>query len=123
MLYRPLNALQLGEAVARTLGLPLDALKLVLIGAATLITAAGVSQVGVIGFVGLIVPHIMRRLVGGGYGALLPASALGGGILLVLADLVARTWSRPIELPVGVVTTLLGGPFFLYLLRRSHARA
>jgi len=118
---RALNALQLGDAVAHTLGLPLAALKSFLILGATLATAAAVAQVGIIGFVGLIVPHTMRRLVGEDYRALLPASALGGAVLLVLADLLARVLVRPAELPVGVVTTMLGGPFFLYLLRRERA--
>ncbi|WP_457631827.1 FecCD family ABC transporter permease [Oceanithermus sp.] len=118
---RALNALQLGDAVAHTLGLPLAAVKTILILGATLATAAAVAQVGIIGFVGLIVPHTMRRLVGEDYRALLPASALGGAVLLVLADLLARVLVRPAELPVGVVTTMLGGPFFLYLLRRQRA--
>ena len=118
---RALNAMQLGDAVAQTLGLPLGRLKLLLIGLSTLATAAAVALVGIIGFVGLIVPHTMRRVVGEDYRALLPASALGGAALLVLADLLARVLVRPAELPVGVVTTLLGGPFFLYLLRRQRA--
>lgn len=118
---RALNAMQLGDAVAQTLGLALGRLKLLLILLSTLATAAAVAQVGIIGFVGLIVPHTMRRFAGEDYRALLPASALGGAVLLVLADLAARVLVRPAELPVGVVTTLLGGPFFLYLLRRQRA--
>jgi len=118
---RVLNAVQLGEGVARTLGLPLDLLKLVLIATATLATAGAVAEAGIIGFVGLVVPHALRRLGGGDYRFLLPASALGGAILLVLADTLARVLVRPAELPVGVVTTLLGGPFFLYLLWRMRA--
>ena len=118
---RALNAMQLGDAVAATLGLRLGRLKLLLIGLSTLATAAAVALVGIIGFVGLIVPHTMRRVVGEDYRALLPASAIGGAVLLVLADLLARVLVRPAELPVGVVTTLLGGPFFLYLLRRQRA--
>ncbi|WP_457629083.1 FecCD family ABC transporter permease [Oceanithermus sp.] len=118
---RALNALQLGDAVAHTLGLPLAAVKASLILGATLATAAAVAQVGIIGFVGLIIPHTMRRLVGEDYRSLLPASALGGAVLLVFADLLARVLVRPAELPVGVVTTMLGGPFFLYLLRRQRA--
>ena len=118
---RALNALQLGDEVAHTLGLPLAVLKAFLILGATLATAAAVAQAGIIGFVGLIVPHTMRRLVGEDYRTLVWASALGGAVLLVLADLLARVLVRPAELPVGVVTTLLGGPFFLYLLRRQRA--
>ncbi|MEW6046256.1 MAG: iron ABC transporter permease [Bacillota bacterium] len=117
---RALNALQLGEDVAATLGLPVEALKLAVVAGASLATAAVVSQVGIVGFVGLVVPHIVRRLVGGDYRRLLVGSALAGGLLLVLADLGARVAVRPAELPVGVVTTLVGGPFFLYLLKRGQ---
>ena len=118
---RVLNAVQLGEGVARTLGLPLDLLKFALIATATLATAGAVAEAGIIGFVGLVVPHALRRMGGGDYRYLLPASALGGAVLLVLADTLARVLVRPAELPVGVVTTLLGGPFFLYLLWRMRA--
>ncbi len=118
---RVLNAVQLGEGVARTLGLPLDLLKFALIATATLATAGAVAEAGIIGFVGLVVPHALRRIGGGDYRFLLPASALGGAVLLVLADTLARVLVRPAELPVGVVTTLLGGPFFLYLLWRMRA--
>ena len=118
---RVLNAIQLGEGVAKTLGLPLDALKYLLIATATLATAGAVAEAGIIGFVGLVVPHALRRLGGGDYRYLLPASALGGAVLLVFADVLARILVRPAELPVGVVTTLLGGPFFLYLLWRMRA--
>ena len=118
LLARALDAMQLGDAVGRSMGLPLGTLRAALLAAATLMTATAVAEVGVIGFVGLIVPHTTRLLVGGRHVRLLPASALGGAVLLVLADLLARTAVRPAELPVGVVTTLLGGPFFLYLLRR-----
>lgn len=120
ILGRTLNALSLGEETARTLGLPLSRLKLLVIGLATLLTAASVAYAGIIGFVGLVAPHALRRLVGGDYRVLLPASALGGAVLLSLADLLARVLTRPAELPVGVVTTLLGGPFFLYLLWRAR---
>lgn len=123
LLGRTLNALSLGEETARSLGLPLGWLKLLIIGAVTLLTAAAVAQAGIIGFVGLVAPHILRRLVGGDYHYLLPASALGGAVLLVLADLLARTLVAPAELPVGILTTLLGGPFFLYLLWRGRHKA
>jgi len=118
---RALNALQLGDEVARTLGLPIGWIKALMILGATLATAAAVASVGIIGFVGLIVPHTMRRIMGEDYRWLIPASALGGALLMVLADLLARVLVRPAELPAGVVTTLLGGPFFLYLLRRQRA--
>lgn len=120
---RALNAMQLGEDVAASLGVPVERLKLGIIAAASLSTAAVVSAVGVVGFVGLVVPHVLRRVLGGDYRILLPASALGGGMLLMGADLLARVAVRPAELPVGVVTALIGGPFFLYLLRRGNGHA
>ncbi|MER3481585.1 MAG: iron ABC transporter permease [Meiothermus sp.] len=120
VLGRTLNALSLGEETARSLGLPLAQLKLGIIGLATWLTAASVAYAGIIGFVGLVAPHALRRLVGGDYRVLLPASALGGAVLLSFSDLLARVLTRPAELPVGVVTTLLGGPFFLYLLWRGR---
>lgn len=121
-LGRFLNALQLGEDTARSLGLPLEGLKALLLLAASLLVAAAVAQAGIIGFVGLIVPHALRLFLGEDYRLLLPASALGGGVLLVFADLLARTLTAPAELPVGVVTTLFGGPFFLYLMWRRRAK-
>jgi iron complex transport system permease protein len=120
LLGRTLNALNLGEETARSLGLPLGQIKLLIIGAVTLLTASAVAQAGIIGFVGLVAPHLLRRLIGGDYRYLLPASALGGAVLLVFADLLARTLIAPGELPVGILTTLLGGPFFLYLLWRGR---
>ena len=119
LLARALNTLQLGDATARSLGVPVERLRLLVVVASSVATAAAVSYAGIIGFVGLVAPHLVRRLWGGDHKVLLPISALTGGTLLVLADLLARTLTRPAELPVGVVTTLLGGPFFLYLLRRS----
>jgi len=119
-LSRELNALLLGEESARQLGVDTERAKLILILGATLGTAAAVAVSGIIGFVGLMVPHLTRLGVGSDHRILLPASALAGGILLVLADLVARTALPPVELPVGVVTSLLGGPFFLFLLRRAR---
>jgi len=120
LLSRTLNALNLGEETARSLGLPLGQLKLLIIGTVTLLTASAVAHAGIIGFVGLLAPHALRRLMGGDYRYLLPASALGGAVLLVFADLLARTLIAPGELPVGILTTLLGGPFFLYLLWRKR---
>jgi len=115
---RALNVLQLDEEQARQLGLNVDRLKLVLVGAATLMTAAAVSFGGLIGFVGLVVPHILRMLGGPDYRRLIPLSALGGAAFLILADLIARTVFAPQELPVGVITALTGAPFFIVLLRR-----
>ncbi|WP_438503458.1 FecCD family ABC transporter permease [Deinococcus alpinitundrae] len=119
LLARALNTLQLGDLTARSLGLPVERLRLLVIVAASLCTAGAVSYAGIIGFIGLVTPHLVRRLWGADHRILLPISAIAGGTLLVLSDLLARTLTRPAELPVGVVTTLLGGPFFLYLLRRQ----
>jgi iron complex transport system permease protein len=118
-LARGLDALQLGEDTARTLGVDTRRLRLGIVVGASLSTAAAVSFVGIIGFVGLAAPHIMRRLGAVRHRALLPAAALAGATLLVLADLGARVLIRPAELPVGIVTTLVGGPFFLWVLRRQ----
>jgi len=117
-LARGLDALQLGEDTARTLGISPPRLRLGVILGASLATAACVSFAGVIGFVGLVAPHVMRRLGGPGHRVLLPASCLAGAALLVLADFGGRILVRPAELPVGIVTTLLGGPVFLWLLRQ-----
>jgi iron complex transport system permease protein len=118
LLARPLDVLQLGDDTARTLGVRVRRVQLGIIAGASLATAAAVAFVGIVAFVGLIAPHIMRRLASPRHGELFVASALGGAVLLVLADMGARLMTRPAELPVGVVTTLLGGPFFLWLLRR-----
>lgn len=117
---RALNIMQLGEESALQLGLPLEAFKVALIVAATLATAAAVSASGIIGFVGLIVPHAVRLAVGPDHRTLIPLAGLTGALFLVLADLAARTVIAPAELPIGVVTALVGGPFFLYLLRRQR---
>lgn len=117
---RGLDAVQLGDDTARTLGLSVGRLRVAVVALASLATAAAVALAGVIGFVGLVAPHVMRRVGPPGHRALVPAAALGGATLLVLADLGARTLVRPAELPVGVVTTLLGGPFFLWLLGRRR---
>jgi iron complex transport system permease protein len=116
---RMLNVLQLGEESAAALGVPVERVKLALVLAATLATAAAVSAAGLIGFVGLIVPHAVRLLVGPDYRRLVPLSALGGAAFLVAADALARALPGPTELPVGVVTAGCGAPFFLYLLRRQ----
>jgi iron complex transport system permease protein len=115
---RALNVLQLDEEQARQLGLNVERLKITLVGAATLMTAAAVAFGGLIGFVGLVVPHVLRLLGGPDYRRLIPLSALGGAAFLILADVVARTVLAPQELPVGVITALIGAPFFVVLLRR-----
>lgn len=117
---RMLNVLQLSEDHAAMLGVPVEKVKLLLIAAATLVTAAAVSFSGLIGFVGLVAPHVVRLIWGPDYRFLLPMSAIVGATFLVLADLVARTIVSPGELPVGMVTAFCGAPFFLYLLRRRR---
>ena len=117
---RVINVLQLGEEHAQQLGVSVEGTKLLLIGVASLATAAAVAVSGLIGFVGLIAPHAVRLVWGGDYRSLLPMAALVGAAFLVLADLVARTVVSPSELPVGIVTAFCGAPFFLYLLRRRR---
>jgi iron complex transport system permease protein len=114
-----LDALSLGENTARTLGLPLDQLRLVLIGILALATGCAVAQTGLVAFVGLAAPHLVRKLSGGRQRVQLFFSCLGGGILLLSSDLIARTLFAPIEMPVGVVTAVLGGLYLLVLLRRT----
>ncbi len=120
---RTLNVLQLNEEQARQLGVNVEAVKLTLLVAASLATAAAVAVSGIIGFVGLVVPHVTRLLWGADHRRLLPLSALLGASFLILADLVARTASPPTEIPVGIITALIGAPFFLYLLRRQRRSA
>lgn len=120
---RPLNLLLFDADQARQLGLDVERATLAIVVAATLTTAAAVSFSGLIGFVGLIVPHVCRLLIGADHRRLLPLTTLGGAGFLLLADLVARTAIAPEELPLGVVTALVGAPFFLWLLRRAHRAA
>ena len=118
-----LNLVSLGEERAAQLGVEVDRLKRRAIAVGALLAAGAVSVAGVIGFVGLMTPHLLRLVIGADHRRLVPASLLGGATLLILADLVARTVIAPSELPVGVVTALLGGPFFLFLLRREGRNA
>jgi iron complex transport system permease protein len=118
-----LNALLLGESEARHLGIDVQSVKRRLIVLTTLGVGVCVSIVGMIGFVGLVVPHMMRLLIGPDHRGLVPASALGGGILLLLADTAARVIISPTELPTGILTALLGAPFFIYLLTRQKKGA
>jgi iron complex transport system permease protein len=118
---RVLNLLQFGEEQAEQTGLNVERARWILIITASMTTAAGVAFGGVIGFIGLAVPHLARLLWGGDYRRLLPLSTLLGATVLLLADLLARTLLAPQQLPVGIVTALLGAPFFFYLLRRSGA--
>lgn len=118
----PLNALLLGEAEAGHLGVDVERFKRRLLITVVLAVALSVALAGVIGFVGLIVPHLLRLLLGPDHRGILPASALAGAALLILADLVARTALSPAEIPVGILTALIGGPFFLALLMRLRGR-
>jgi iron complex transport system permease protein len=117
---RDLNLLVLGEREARHLGVDVDRTRFLLILVVALTTAAAVAFAGVIGFVGLIVPHLVRLVAGPDHRVLLPASALAGASLLVLTDLLARTIFSPAELPIGIVTAMLGAPFFLFLLLKTR---
>lgn len=117
---RHLRILRLGDEVAKLLGNNVERSRFMLIILSTLLAGIAVSVSGLIGFVGLVVPHIMRRVVGADDRILLPASALGGGLIVVLADTVARTAFDPIELPVGILLSFLGGPFFLYMIQRRR---
>jgi iron complex transport system permease protein len=119
-LGRPLNLLLLGEREAAHLGVATEPTRLAVVAAAALATAAAVAFAGVIGFVGLIVPHLVRLVAGPDNRVVLPASALAGAALLLYADLAARTIAAPAELPLGVLTALLGGPFFLWLVQRTR---
>lgn len=118
---RALDLLQLGDDPARQLGLPVEGIKIGLIVLATLVTAAAVSVSGAIGFVGLLVPHAVRLMTGPEHRMLTPLAGLLGASFLILADLFARTVVSPAEIPIGIITALVGGPFFLYLLRRQQA--
>lgn len=116
---RRLNALALGDEASASLGLHVERERGIVIAIGSLLTAAAVSAGGLIGFVGLIVPHVGRVLVGPNHHRLLPLAIIGGAIFLVLADLVARVALAPAEIPLGIVTAFTGGPMFLYLLRRT----
>ena len=115
---RPLNVMQLDEEQAQQLGINVEKVKLILLGAATLITSAAVCFTGLIGFMGIIVPHAVRLIWGPDHRFLLPLSTLVGAIFLILADTLAHTILPPTEIPVGVITAFCGAPFFLYLLRK-----
>ncbi len=123
LLSADLDLLALGERQAEHLGVRVERLRVVAIVVIALLTGAAVAFCGIIGFVGLVVPHLMRMLLDPGHRLLLPASALGGAVLLVAADLVARTVVPNSELPIGMITALIGGPFFFWLLRRTRRRS
>jgi iron complex transport system permease protein len=115
-----LSVLSLGENTARTLGLPLDQLRLLLIGILALATGFAVAQTGLIAFVGLAAPHLVRHISGGRQRAQLILSTISGGILLLGSDLLARSVVAPLEIPVGIITAVLGGSYLLFLLRRGQ---
>lgn len=119
MLANDLNAFLLGEEQAATLGVGVERHKFMILAVAALLTGSAVAISGLVGFVGLVVPHVVRLVLGPDHRLLLPASFLSGAIFLVLADLIARMVMAPSEVPLGVVTALVGAPFFIYLLRRS----
>jgi iron complex transport system permease protein len=119
---RRLDLLALGERPARHLGVDVERLRIALILVIALLTAAAVAVSGVIGFVGLVVPHLLRMAAGPGHRFLIPGSALGGAAVLLAGDLAARTLAAPAELPLGVLTAFLGSPFFFWLLRRTRRR-
>ena len=116
---KDLNILLLGEESAAHLGLNVEKLKIILLSAASLLTASVVSVSGSIGFIGLVVPHIARMTIGPDHRRLIPLAAIFGGAFLMIADTFARTVMAPIELPVGIITALAGGPYFIYLLRNK----
>lgn len=118
LLSRKLNVMQLGDDIAKNLGVRTDIVRTMLVVLAALLAASAVSVAGLIGFVGLIVPHFMRLLVGSDYELLMPCSAVAGAILVTAADTFARTAFSPVEVPVGIFMSFIGAPFFLYLLKR-----
>lgn len=122
MLARHLNILVLGETEAKAVGMPVTVFRMGLLSVAALTTATSVCVSGNIGFVGLVIPHMMRMLLGPDHRVLLPASALGGAMFLVLCDSLGRVLMPPAEVRVGIMTALLGTPYFLYLLRRMQKR-
>jgi iron complex transport system permease protein len=113
---RPLDILIQGDDVAYSLGIDVRRLRFLVASGASLAAAAAVASAGIIGFVGLIAPHAMRIIVGPNHRRLLPAAALGGALLVLVADIVARTIAAPLELPIGIITSIIGAPFFIVLL-------
>ncbi len=118
LLARGLNAMALGEAEAFHLGIPVQRIKIIAITLVACAVGAGVAATGMIGFVGIVVPHLLRMMIGANHKVLLPLSAIGGAILLLAADILARVIVAPAELPIGILTSALGAPFFLWLLLR-----
>jgi iron complex transport system permease protein len=123
LLARRLDLLALGERQARHLGVDVERTRIVAIVVVAVLTAAAVALCGIISFVGLVVPHLMRMLLGPAHRALVPSCALGGAVLLLVADTVARTAVPYADLPIGMLTAIVGGPFFFWLLRRARRRS
>lgn len=117
---RDLNIMLLGEESAQNLGVDVEKIKIIILIICSFIISIAVSVSGIIGFVGLIIPHIVRLVVGPDHRILIPTSMLVGGIFMIFADTLARTIISPTEIPVGIITALFGGPFFIYLLRKSR---
>jgi iron complex transport system permease protein len=117
-----LNLIQFGDDQAAQMGLDVRRAKFIVITAASLVTAAAVSFAGIIGFIGLIVPHVMRMWWGVDYRRIIPLSILSGATALLISDIIARVVLAPQELPVGIVTALAGAPFFLWVLRHSKTQ-
>ena len=122
MLGRHLNVLVLGDTEARALGLPVMVYRMLFLFLASVVTATAVCVSGSIGFVGLVVPHIVRLLVGPDHRILLPMAAVGGALFLVFCDTLGRIIAQPVEIRVGIMTALLGAPYFLYLLHRLRSK-
>ena len=114
-----LNLMTLGDESARSLGVETERVKKLMFVTSAMVTGAVVSVSGMIGFIGMVVPHAVRLVLGADHRLLFPASALVGGMFLLLADTAARTLLSPTEIPVGIITALTGGPFFIYLLMRK----
>ncbi|MFC8525695.1 FecCD family ABC transporter permease [Nocardia sp. NPDC057227] len=123
LVARKLDLLALGESVARHLGVDVERLRAIVIAVVALLATAGVAFTGIIMFVGLVVPHVVRMLVGPAHRVLIPLSAIFGAVVLLAADVGARTLVSNADLPLGMLTSLVGGPFFFWLLRRTRARS
>jgi iron complex transport system permease protein len=123
LIARKLDLLALGERSARHVGVNVEQLRLISIVLVSMLVAAGVAFVGIIAFIGLIVPHLVRMIIGPAHRTLIPASVLGGAVVVVVADLVARTAVDYADLPIGMLTALVGGPFFFWMLYRTRATA
>lgn len=122
LLAREMNAIVMGEEDAQNMGVNVELIKKLILIVASLLSALAVSVSGIIGFAGIIVPHLFRIIFGSDHRVLLPVSAIGGGIFLLICDTLARTIVPGRELPVGVITSVIGGPFFLYLLKKSKRK-